>query len=236
MNYLLVLFFVFYCFVATGQNMLFNGDFEKMFNCPKTVGDIEAASGWHNGSLTPDLFSSCTNGSDNGLNVPNNYVGSIQPFNGSSYAGIFLFTKRKNWSKYKNFIATESIWTNINEKIKAYNTYKLSICISLADSSAFFSNYLVASFSQNPFDQTNGHKNDYHIIYYIDSKYKSDWTYLSHSFKAINNFQYLSIGLPRHLLTPRKYRDFIKKSAVTGKKFGDCYYYLDAISLEKDEK
>ena len=86
---------------AVGQSLIVNGDFEMLYDCPKYVGDIDLVREWHNGNFTPDIFSSCTNGQENGLNVPHNYAGTKYAASGNCYTGIVLFTKQSNLSKNK---------------------------------------------------------------------------------------------------------------------------------------
>jgi hypothetical protein len=87
---------------SQAQSLVVNGGFEQLTSCPKYIGDIDYAKGWKNGELTPDLFSTCTNGRENGLNVPNNYVDFQHPAVGRCYAGIERSFARKNTSARGN--------------------------------------------------------------------------------------------------------------------------------------
>jgi hypothetical protein len=216
---------------AFGQNLIPNGDFEDLHDCPRTVGEIEIARGWHNGALTPDLFSDCTNGQDNGLNVPDTYVGTQTPASGHCFAGLVLFGKQRGLQDRDAYKITESIWTRLSAATKSGQPYRLSLYVAVADSSAFACGYLTAEFSNLPFtrlDKARGKDN--RIVQVKLPAASSKWVLVSEKFVADKPYRYVKIGMSRGAFPYRYFKQ------LTGEvRTGDCYYFLDQLSLTKTE-
>lgn len=89
------LFFFTFSF-SFSQNLVPNPSFETFTNCPTANSQIIQAVPWDRppGSITtPDLFNSCNNGAGciNNVDVPTNFAGTVNAFQGVSYAGIITY-------------------------------------------------------------------------------------------------------------------------------------------------
>jgi OmpA-OmpF porin, OOP family len=96
--------------LATGsvaQNLVPNGSFEQYYKCPgsynySTNGKI--APGWTSPSTgTPDIFNTCSIGE---AGVPANWAGRSKAFNGSGYAGIYLYIHGRA-KAYREYLQAE---------------------------------------------------------------------------------------------------------------------------------
>lgn len=220
--------------VAFSQQLITNGDFEQLDSCPKYVGDIQVAHGWHNGGMTPDLFSTCTNGHENGLNIPDNYAGSKKSINGNCYAGIVLFTKRLQSPDKKNYELNESIWTNLAVPTSLGKVYELKFWVAPADSSYFTSKYITATLSANSFNEKESNTVQVLIISIEDESVSLDgWKKVSMTFTSDKNWRYISIGLLRNVFSYKQYLYSIDKNKLKKGHSSEmvCYYYIDNISL-----
>ncbi|GAB3843755.1 hypothetical protein GCM10028822_00270 [Hymenobacter terrigena] len=212
-----------------------------MYNCPKYVGDIDLARNWHNGGFTPDIFSSCTNNQENGLNVPNNYAGSKSPISGNCYAGIVLYTTQSNLSKKQSYEVSESIWAQLAMPISPRKTYKLSFWVALADSSTFFSKYVTVTFSEQPFAKPFERMSSGIAIQVLtlpieDKKNSSNgWIQVAMTFTPDKVWKYFSIGLDRSVFNYEQYEYSTSKYKLKNNANGQCYYYIDEINLCETE-
>ena len=225
-------------FKVYSQSLIANGSFESLYDCPKYVGDIEYCHGWHNGGLTPDLFSRCTNGQENGLNIPNSYVGNILPSDGNNVAGLLLFSNKSELPKSANYLITESIWTKLNNFTIKDKTYRFQIETALADSAVFYSNYITITLSTVAFNQLEKKKTIVQtLIIKLDSKNhsKKAWQLSSIDFKSNDNWQFVSIGLLRPVYSIDSFKSNIISNRIKDKVFGDCYYFIDNVSLNAKE-
>ncbi|QIL78355.1 hypothetical protein [Hymenobacter sp. HDW8] len=217
---------------SQAQSLVANGGFEQLTICPKAVGDIDCAKGWKNGGLTPDLFSTCTNGTENGLNVPDNYVGFQHPAVGRCYAGIALFTEPKHLSMSKSLEVTESIWTPLATPLRPGKTYRFSVLLALADSSVFTSQHLTPLLRKGPFNRMGKRETSQALLLDI-AAVDTAWREVSVTFTATDRWAYLSLGLSREVLTLKAYKDRLtrRRNAVTYKGQAAAYYYVDEVEL-----
>jgi hypothetical protein len=222
---------------VAGQALVLNGSFERLHDCPRYVGDIEYAQGWRNGGLTPDLFSTCTGRGDNGLHVPDTYVGARTPLDGDSYAGLVLFTEDEHVSKKEAFEIEESLWTRLTRPLTPGHTYRLSLWVALADSSHFITPYLTAVLGAAPFDKIATPTRGQGVVLPLGTPAPSGgWQRVEATFQATTAWQYLSLGLARSLFDLRQYRQALEHNRRLPLRAGaeqDCYYYLDHIELVK---
>ncbi|PHI18117.1 hypothetical protein CEQ90_19600 [Lewinellaceae bacterium SD302] len=73
------------------QNLVPNGSFEELYTCPEQTGDFDNLMFWKRKSITPDVFSYCSN---NPFIQPpiilNTFIGV--PYTGEAMAGIYTFS------------------------------------------------------------------------------------------------------------------------------------------------
>lgn len=223
---------------CAGQNLIVNGDFEQQHACPQYVGDIEFARGWHNGNEnTPDLFSRCTKGQDNGLHVPDNYLGTRQPVSGDAYAGLDLFEDcRQGISLQRNYEREEWIWTALTAPLQPGQTYQLRMWVSLADSAQYFTPYLTAVLSLTAFDAVHGKEKGQALRLPIAPQVANQtWQQVVVTFQPVGIWRYVSFGLARSVFTRREYQQALlqQKTALSVRNQQACYYYVDDITLTR---
>lgn len=78
---------------CNGQNLVFNGDFERYTNCPWGISLFDYAAPWFSPTdATPDYYNSCS-GVGSFVTTPTNGVGVQTPLSGQGYAGAFVYSK-----------------------------------------------------------------------------------------------------------------------------------------------
>lgn len=195
-------------------NLVKNGGFEDMIDCPDDFGQIEDATGWKSIGGTPDLFTKCTKKGK--IHTPANFFGTQIASEGGNYAGILAFHENNT----NEFIATE-----LTEPLERGKKYTLKFRISLAEA---YSNYacngigikLVKELPKDslPIGVTPE-------IYAHEVVLESNgWTTISQTFMAKDDFKFLIMGNFRS-----KENTQLKKIQVSG--YPVAYYYLDAIEV-----
>lgn len=81
--------------LTVAQNLVPNPSFEEYFNCPGTYNTHTAdfqIHGWYSATKgTPDHFHSCSRGE---ANVPYNWAGVSEAYDGKGYTGIYMWMDR----------------------------------------------------------------------------------------------------------------------------------------------
>lgn len=97
------------------QNLVYNGGFEELTQCPDNPGQIEYAYPWYNPSGSdPDVFNKCATNPD--IQVPNFYSGTFQNSRtGFGMMGINV------WDNF--FLIRESIQQKIKKNLELNTTY-----------------------------------------------------------------------------------------------------------------
>lgn len=125
------------------QNLVPNPGFEEYQNCPG--GHSEAVhefrvTDWRSATLgTPDHFHSCSTGE---ANVPHNWAGVSDAYEGKGYAGIYLWMNNDN--QYREYLQCELLQPLLKDsvysirfqyKLSSYSMYAIDrIGLLLADS------------------------------------------------------------------------------------------------------
>lgn len=125
------------------QNLVPNGGFEDFRECP---GDYSQNPGefyvshWASASAgTPDQFNACSHGE---ADVPHNWAGVSDPYEGSGYVGIYLWMSNgKNYREYLQTQLTEPLmkdslyYIDFHFKLSSYSRYAIDrIGLHLSDS------------------------------------------------------------------------------------------------------
>ncbi len=222
LNYLalLILLFVKLNFCEGQVNLLPNGSFEDTVGCPNNVAELSKTTYWLNPTLaSPDYYNSCA--SLSGVSVPSNLYGDQNAKEGSAYAGIVISSVGNNYREYLSVKLTKSLEKN--------KIYKLTMYVSHADFSAFYSNNLGAYFSDaNVFYSIYnniGVSNffNYESIIFNDD----DWKEISFNYTAIGNENYVTIGNFKDDLSTQQQIKNINLS-------NEGYYYIDNITLVEE--
>lgn len=125
---------------SAGQNLVPNWSFELIDSCPPghyMASDTWVVQNWNvpPGSITtPDLFSTCFNGSvpifpHENISVPQNFMGNAYPKTGDNYMGMLL--------KYGYQTGGENLQVNLTTPMTAGQSYLCGFNVMRADSSYY---------------------------------------------------------------------------------------------------
>lgn len=121
----IILLFACLCHRVTAQNLVPNPGFESFNKCPGSYNqgkDQFSLPGWYSPtSGTPDHFHACSIGE---ADIPYNWAGVSDPFEGNGYAGIFLWMCDRFYREYLQCELAEPLVKDSLYDIAFY--YKLS--------------------------------------------------------------------------------------------------------------
>ena len=222
---------VFFCLsamshIAVGQNIVPNASFAVDSLCPLGLSELNYCEMWRSATqASPDYFNAC-DPVVYSAGAPANIFG-YQSSADQAYAGIFAYIGASwTYPDYREYITTT---------IPALQTgaaYKVTVVVSLADSSLFAIDGLGVCFSVDPIssdslsiiDRTP--QVDYKSYGVMNDK--TNWTSLTKNFIADSAYTHLTIG------------SFTLSSAMTrsicayGNTFDSAaYYYIDSVAVEK---
>ncbi len=127
---------------AFSQNLVPNPGFEEYSSCPgdftQTVSEFRAKSWAPAGTGTPDLFNACSEGE---ADVPYNWAGVSDAFDGEGFAGIYLWMEGDN--QYREYLQCrladrllkDSLYTIVfHYRLSSYSKYSVDrIGLALCD-------------------------------------------------------------------------------------------------------
>jgi len=206
----------------TLTNLLKNGSFEELTDCPDEFGQIEDAAGWRGIMNTPDLFTKCTEKPK--LHTPANFFGTQIAFEGGNYAGVLAFHEDTG----NEFIATE-----LTEPLERGKKYTIKFRMSLAEA---YSNYAcdgVGIRFMTEIPKTIDTTIVPHLYAHEIIKESNGWTTITQTFMADNPYKFLVLGNFRT-------REDTKLQKVQSSGYPVAYYYIDAIEvlrfIEQDDE
>jgi OOP family OmpA-OmpF porin len=221
--------------LSQGQgNLIPNGGFENLTECPWGINQLQLASPWVNtgGDDTPDLFNVCAIPNqfppyNNSAGVPQNAIGSQQPHSGEGYCGLFAMSDPEQYPDSREYIQVKLLDT-----IASYHDYLVSFHISLADRfqyalgsiGAFFSDSMISRESLQVLDVVPQIQSPTGIIY--DDK--ENWMEVRDTFNSrFGGESWIVIGnfLPDSL----SLITFVDSGA--GYNYDRSYYYIDDVSV-----
>lgn len=132
-------FIFLHCFVQTtnfwAQNLLENGNFEKLTTCPKSLSELTVFN-WNNTveTATADVFSLCIH--KTALSHP--AILNLQPYEGQTYVGIKPAIKD---NAYREYISSKM------QRMKRGHKYRITIAIAIPVESDYRVNHLDILFS-----------------------------------------------------------------------------------------
>ena len=126
-----------------GQNLVPNGDFERLIGCPKSLSELNVYN-WNNtvAESTADLFSNCTHSES----LANPSILHLKPYEGSTYLGL---KPAINGSGYREYISCK-----LKSKLKNGKTYRVKIAVAIPDECSFRVNHIDFLFSTMPLTGT----------------------------------------------------------------------------------
>lgn len=223
-----VLLFLFPVFVQA-QNLVPNPGFEHFAYCPGgyvQIKDKSPLSSWFSANRgTPDLYNSCGFGA---ADVPRNWAGTSDAFEGSGYAGIFLYTSQEYF--YREFLEIKLYEPLIKDTLYILEfRYKLSSYskVSVDRIFAHLSDSVIRSKNDEP------PKIDPRFKLIKDSAITPEtglWELAKFQFRATGGEQFLTIGNFSTDELTRKYdiRFNGNNEPMLG---GSAYYYIDDVRL-----
>ncbi len=227
-----------YIRVCYGQELVTNGGFEKLSKCPDPKappGQLHLATGWH-AVNTPDLHTPCNNSS------PTNFMGTMPPHTGTSYCGFYFLisTLDIEENQKSNFYQREYIYNSLSTPLTRGATYTVSLYVSLAGKSGFFSDRIGFCLTKNKLKYKNATytllKSENLVV--MRSKealsHAQVWEKLSFTYKARGGERYLTIGLFDGMITYEECQRLMNENAVSEVP-GPCYYYIDDVSIREVE-
>ncbi|TAE07100.1 MAG: OmpA family protein [Bacteroidetes bacterium] len=206
----------------TQINLVKNGGFETLTDCPDDFGQIDDATGWRGMGGTPDLFTKCTQKGK--LHTPANFFGTQIAFEGGNYTGVLAFHE-ENTNEY--------IMTQLTEKIERGKKYTIKFRISLAEA---YSNYAcdgigIAFLDTLPKEIPSTLKP--HVFAHEIMTDSKGWATITQTFMADNNYSYLVLGNFHS-------REATKRKQVQTSGYPVAYYYVDGVEvlrfIEQDDE
>lgn len=240
-------FIVFLIWIGTNvghcQNLVPNGSFEVFITCPEQPNQLKLAREWNVPSFggTPDYFCYCSDSTSFSrlINVPINFAGHQEAFEGRCYAGMFFLSN-------EDFSQREYIQVKLKEPLRKGTSYRVSMRISLSDKANYPVNFFSACLSK-----TGSLKIGREFIPICESRIQlggnslmtdsTNWIEVVNLYVAGGGETYLTIGIFDEL-EKSKYRKMISSIVSTLPRFGTnpylfSYYYIDdVLVIAADEK
>lgn len=234
---LIIIFMMFSIFLDGQNNILQNGDFEKIVQCPQnhtkylsTDTNKILLPHWHfiNRS-TPDFFHRCSKDSDVG--IPCNFAGCSEPLSGNGYIGMILRVDSHYYQYNKGYV--EHIATEIFPSLDRNHFYLVKFFYKLAPNSGIASNGLGVYFSASlpKFNEFEEYKYFEPQIYLDNTKIidNREWKEFIGYFIASGTEKFLTIGnfSPFDIQKTKVLRNGEPQSEMDYY----AYYYIDDVQL-----
>ncbi len=223
-----------FALIPTGyaQNIVPNYSFEQADSCPKGF-NVNIAKyslgcvGWGQATrATADYFNICDS-IYSIVGIPKNFIGYQAAYDGNAYAGIYMHVA--NNTTYKEYL------TRTIPALQKDTAYKVTIYVSLADSSKYATNGLGVLFTTYGSPNQNGNLelNKIPQINYTNYGAISDtsnWKRLTGVFVADSAYTNIIIGG----FKPAGEMDIVLVNDSPSKTLPfNSYYYIDNIVVEK---
>jgi len=175
----------------TGQNLVVNPSFETYSSCPDQLDGVALLPAWTPATEFghPDFYSECAL-YDDGVQVPENWIGNQYALNGESYLGLLAYTASGDIRDYAQ--------NKLSEPLEAGRCYEFSMNVSLMERSecalknigVFFSNEHVEGPGFGFLDMEADIVN--HTGRFLDNQ--NGWTTIRGYYQANGGEEYLIIG------------------------------------------
>lgn len=221
-------------YVQGQVNLVPNGGFEELTECPWSINQIQFASPWKNTGVddTPDLFNVCAIPNpfppyNNSAGVPLNATGIQQPYSGEGYCGLFTMSDPEQYPNSREYIQVKLLDSIIEKK-----NYVVSFHISLADRfqyalgsiGAFFSDSMISRETLQVLDVEPQIQSPIGVIY--DDK--ENWMEVRDTFNSrFGGESWIVIG--NFLADSLSQITFVDSGA--GYNYDRSYYYIDDVSV-----
>lgn len=195
-KYKLILFLSFWILginFCAAQNLVLNGSFDSLNQCPSGISQLGFAPNWNSLSNhlgSPDYFHSCAPSSA-AIHVPNNAFGTQAPYTGNAYSGEAV------WSTSGGGQAREYMMTPLLDTLEAGRFYRVSFYYSVAEMSRYFIAGLGVYFSDS-IPQGNNTYNPLNVtpqLVCTDTLTNlTGWSKIAFNYQATGNERYMTIG------------------------------------------
>jgi outer membrane protein OmpA-like peptidoglycan-associated protein len=213
------------------QNLVVNPGFEQFYDCPGSYNyslSEKIAPGWQSPSMgTPDLFNACSKGD---ASVPTNWAGNSKAYNGSGYAGIYVFIAGKQ-TPYREYVQTQ-----LQSPMEAGATYLIEFYYKLSSNSKYSIDRigLLISDSSNRFNSDGVYPENatYEKISKkaYDSNVTGIWARFGYSYLAQGGEQFITIG---NFSDDSKTRSHYISTSKAKEPMLDrgAYYFIDEVKV-----
>jgi OOP family OmpA-OmpF porin len=223
------LLLVFAARFATAQNLVPNPGFENFIVCPGSYSQAShefRVPDWTSANLgTPDYFNACSRGE---ADVPNNWAGTSDAYEGLGFVGIFLIVN--NGYQYQEYLQSKLL-----EPLLKDSTYHLEFHYKLSSYSRFSVNriglLLTDSMIISKADKYLNLKPTLDIC--KDSALTTEtglWEKASMTYKARGSERYVTIGNFYSNAQTKQYKIKFRPMGNEMLEIGS-YYYVDAVKI-----
>lgn len=200
-----LLFFLLDILVA--QNLVPNGGFEQLHNCPTAIKQLEFSKFWKSpNSGNPELFHSC------------GFMEDVLPYEGNGMAGAIFFESYRNGLEYMQ--------VPLIDTLKANKFYCIQFYVLPSAKSDIFINKIGALVTKKQLSSPNWEPFIKYPQVYSQEVIADvhEWTAISGEFKAKGGEAFLSIG--------NFYESWFLSEEVNPKwEYNYSYYFVDEVRL-----
>jgi OmpA-OmpF porin, OOP family len=211
------------------QNLVPNGSFEDYAACPGSFSENQASfrvNSWRSVSTgSPDYFNSC---SDGDADVPYNWAGVSEAFDGNGYAGIYTWMDlEKEYREYLHCKLTQQLirdslyYIEFRYKLSSYSKYAVDrIGLLISDSLKRYAN-------DRPLDIAPT------FTFQKDSALTPEtgsWEIARLEYRARGNEQFLTLGNFSNNKATRAYHIRFRPESQP-MLAGSAYYYIDDVKV-----
>jgi len=200
-----------------------NGSFEILSDCPTAGNQIEKAIGWFNCRETPDLCNACSTTPD--FQVPSNNFGYQPSSNGVVYADI--------WTYSVTGLYREVIGASLNQPLIPLHTYKISFKIARACNEIGYciaTNRIGIRFTTIAYSPGNPTPIDNFAHVNIDTVVTdtAGWAVFNEEWIADSAYQYIMLG--------NFFKDDQTDTIRLNTESAFAIYYIDEVSVIDEKK
>lgn len=215
------------------ENLVMNGGFESLTECPEEVSSLAKTARYLSSPTagTTDVFSTCSKGK---VAIPKNFRGYQKPLSGDSYAGLYLYSP----NNYREYIQLP-----LDTVLKKGAYYEFSLFVSLAESSTVSTSTFGVLFTDGPIAlETSKNLSKNRLLRGKPQKFNfqklswkgssrevNDWVKVEIGFEAKGFEQNIILGNFNDDAFTTKFKTSNKRSVT--KEF--AYYYIDDVVLIK---
>jgi len=222
------------------QNLVPNSSFEEYTSCPIKEDQLSYCKYWNNPILSnssADYYNHCDSSTKRN-SVPKNELGFQRAHSGQAYVGISTFDEQHR-------IFEEYIQAKLIHPMVKGHLYKLSMYVSLADTSQYYNDQIHFCFSDTNLIWRRMIQGYFALFCEEGAKVVNpnlfndtiNWQEVTTYYYAHGDEKYLTIGVFKNDVSKRKYKTILKNNHFNSKgKYKGAYYYIDDVSVEEVNK